>query len=1163
MRRKLLLLLLPLLVLPISVAWAQQGTVQGTVTDANTGESIPGVNVRLVETQRGAATNAQGQFSIERVSPGTYTLQATFVGYQTRQREIDVSAGETTTVNLQLQPGAVELEAVAVTALGFEEARDQQGAASSQVSGESISESAEMTISKALSAKASGLNVTSVGGSPGAAARITIRGNRTIQGNNQPLIVVDGVPVFNSTFGSGIAGVQQSNRLNDLNPSDIKSVDVLKGASAAALWGSKAQSGVIVIETKQGSYQSDLNVSFKTSYGTNDLNLLPDLQTRFGQGVGGVYQYDDISSWGDPIADREGGDDIMAMQRGQYFSPFGDIYNGVAVGQSTGNAYGPIPSAGYFDASGNQLDPVHGGKRSKKTYDQGERIFQNGYRLENNLSVSGGGQDGRYYMSVGHTQNDGIIPTNSSFDRTSIRLNADRQFTEKFSVSGSANYIRTNSERAQQGSNTSGILLPAFRTSPTFDHQSDYLVDYYPQGTGTDPGGPVIEDRQRVYMSAIGASKSPTFDNPYFVFNEIENGSLVSRLQGQVEANYSVLDWIELTGRTGIDTYTDRRRVYFPVNSATEGGDGTSTEQQIGEYRINADLIGRATRDLNPNVRLGGTLGMQFTHEEFDNVGGSIKNFSNPVEYRSLSNSEATNSSAFTGQSIQRTVGTFAKIDVDLYDQLFVELTGRVDQSSTFGPETDDSFFYPSANLAWQFHKLIGDNPILSFGKLRASAGIVGREPGPYNAFTYFSPHSTFDGYIGQTLAGSGYGGGFQQNAGLGNPEIQPEQTSEVEVGTDLRFFEDRVSLTANAYFARSEDVIFFASTAPSSGFAAQLQNAATLEDKGIELDLEVQWPSIGDFQWTTGARWSANENIVTDLQGTDEIGLAGFVGTTSSLVEGEEFGVLYGDTFREAPEGCQETTPTQICEPLTGVEQSTGFSVGNDDRVLDQNGFPMLAGAQGVVGNPNPDWRAGIDNTLSWKGLSLYTLFDFKVGGDVWNGTKGALYDYGTHGDTDWQTTFDPSEYSQTPVNYQGLTPSQLISNGLWPDYRENDDGTYTFRGQIKDFGAGPVLLDEYYYDGGPGGGFTGPTDQFIEDGSFVKLREVSLSYNWTGNVIDQVGLSSVRISATGSNLVTWTDYSGIDPETNLTGPSNGQGLDYFNNPNMRSYQFSIELNY
>lgn len=1133
MYRNVLSFLFALVLLPTSLAWAQQGAVEGQVTDAETEDPLPGVNVVLEGTQRGAATNADGQYRIDNVEPGTYTLSASFVGYDAYTEEVEVQAGATTEADIAMAPSAVELEEVAVTALGFETERDQLGAAQSSISGADVAEAPEVSVINSLSAKASGLNVTSASGDPGAGARITIRGAKSIQGDNQPLIVIDGSPVSNETFGSGVGGVQQQSRLNDLNPEDVASIEVLKGASAAALWGSRAQNGVIVIETKSGEFGERTNVSFKSSVTADVLNKTQNLQQSYGQGVGGLFLQGTSLSWGDRIAERAGGED--------------DVLNGpddpVAVGKQTGREYYQIPAG--------TLDDPHGGKNSRETYDHGRDFFETGTRLENSLSVNGGGESTRYYLSLGNTRQGGIIPENSNYQRTSIRVNAEHEVSSKLSVNASANYVRTNSDRVQQGSNVSGLLLGAYRTSPDFVHPEDYQVDFYPEGLE----GVAVEDVQRSYQAPLGAPtglySTPGYDNPFFTINQNLNTALVNRVQGKVEGSYDPLDWLNLTTRVGVDTYSDRRQVFFPIYNAS-APNGSMEEQELGEYRINADVIGQATRPLTDNIIGSATLGFSFSHQEFDNLGGSLNNFSNPIEVRSLGNAVASNVSAFTGQSVERTASVFGELEFDLYDQLFVTTSGRLDQASTFGPDADNTFFYPSVQVAWQFTDLLPESDALSFGKLRASAAQVGRQPNPYQAFTYFSPGDYFDGYTGTTLAASGYGGGFQRNNNLGNPIIEPEQTTEFEAGLDLRFLNDRLTFNGTYYFNRTEQGIFNVDVAPSTGFTSRTDNVAEIENQGVELDLSLDWLAEGSFQWSTDLRWWTNQNTVVSMAGVEEYGLAGFVGQTSSLVEGEEFGVIYGTRWRR-----------DDFEPITDGEE--GYTVGEDGLVLDELGFPMLAATEGVIGNPNPDWQAGISNTFQFEGLSLDVLFDIKHGGDVWNGTKGALFSFGTHGEQDWWTNIS-EEQANSLVNWAGCTVAQMAAGECaWGTSNavQNDDGSYNFRGYVEDFGDGEVLLDDPYFSAGPGGGFTGPAETFVEDGGFVRLREVTLAYNWRGGLVDRLGLSSLDVSLTGRNLLLFTDYTGIDPETNLTGPTNGQGLDYFNNPNTRSYQFTLRLNY
>ena len=1132
-------------------AFAQTATVRGTITDDD-GEPIPGANVRIENTTRGAATNLDGEYELS-VTPGPQVLIASFVGFVDETAEINPAAGETITVNFVLNAG-VELEGISVDALGFATNKDELGTSQSSVSGESIQRSGETSVLRALAAKAPGINVSASGGDPGSSTRIVIRGQNSIQGDNQPLVVIDGVPVYN-TSGGGTDGVQQASRLNDLNPEDIQSVEVLRSASAAALWGSRAQAGVIVITTKKGQQgaASRPTVSYSSRVSIDEINQEPPLQTSFGQGNNGLYQFTPTGgrSWGDRLDLRPGGNDEF------------DTDGAFAEGLVTGTRYYPI-------ADGTADDP-NGGKNDNTPYSAYNDIFENGVYLDNNLTISGGDADGRYFLSAGYLSQDGIIVENSNLQRASFRLNADRRLSNKLTVNGQAAYVRSTSDRIQQGSNLSGLLLGGLRNSVDFEI-ADYLVDYYPDGEN----GEVIRGRQRAYRNPLGAGTFSVYDNPLFTINRNLNESRVNRFQGLVSSDYNALDWLTLTGPVGADYYTDRTFIYFPVFSS-EANTGSQQEGNFTQFQLNGDLIAQATRELTDDIGGSLLLGFNINHRESDNVGSTLNTFTLPIfdigdeqPYRSLGNALAENVSGFTGQSVRRTLGYYGEASLDLYDQLFLNATGRFDQASTFGPEADDLFFYPSASVAWQFTELLGDsNNLLSFGKLRASYGEVGTEPGPYLAATYFFPQAVGDGYTAfDVLDGSAYGGAFARSTRLGSPIIAPERKREFEVGTDLRFLGDRASFSAVYYDNETDNAIFSVDVAPSRGFTVETRNAATLSNEGVELSLDVAWPELGDLSWNTYASWWTNTNTVVDLAGVQEFGLAGFTSLTSSLVEGEEFGVLYGNRWRRAPAGCDEVADNNTrtsCEPLTAQEVSDGFTVAPDNRVLNPDGFPVTANLQGIVGNPNPDWRASIGNALRFQNFSVNTLFDFSIGGDVWNGTKGALSFFGRAGYQDWWTTISEDE-ANTLTDWIGNTVADYCGDDNACDRGDivrNSDGSYTFRGFVEDFGAGPRIVNEYYYRAGPGSGFTGPSEPFIEDASFVRLREVTLSYDWRSSIIQRLGLSSVNFAVTGRNLWLATDYTGVDPETNLTGPSNGQGLDYFNNPASRSYQFSIRFTY
>lgn len=1110
-------------------AMSQNGSVTGIVTDAENGETLPGVNVVIVDLERGASTDANGQYEITGISPGTYTLRASFIGYREYTRKIEISSGETITHDISMSQEVLGLDEVVVSALGFESDRDESGISTSNIDGESISEAGEENLLNSLSGLASGVRVENSGGDPGAGSYILLRGQSTITGDTQPLFVIDGVPVLNSTLGQGVDGVVQQSRINDLNPEDIESIEVLKGASAAALWGSRAINGVVVVKTKAGTQTTGdkpINVSFKSSVKTSELNETVPLQTNFGQGFGGAYSYGSSSSWGDYIPDREGGEDLQATANGAY----SNLYNGYGLDEN-GNEYYVIPSAGATDKDGNNVLGPHGGKRSTQTHDHGDEVFQNGLTIENSLSLSGGSEEGTYYLSIGNVSQDGIIENNSTYDRTNVRLAADRQFGD-LNLSGSASYNKNTSDRIQQGSNLSGIFLGGLRTAPDFNNDV-YSIDYY------DAQGNLYPERHRSYRNPIGSAENPGYDNPFWTIENNENSSVVNRFIGKVEASYDPTDWFNLTGRVGLDKYDDRRYSFFPIYNATYTP-GQMTEETISEYQINTDIIARATHQLNEDFSGTALLGFNFNHREFDNVGATARNFTLGGEFRDLSNSAPDERFPFNGESTVRTAALYSELTLDAYDQLFLTLTGRAETASTFGEEVSSTFFYPSVSAAWQFTDLdaLSDSDFLSFGKLRASWGQVGRQPGPYLTITDYEPAEFFTGW-GPGLSAANYGGGYVRSTNQGNANLKPEEKTEIEAGLDLRFFNNRVRPSATVYFNETTDAIFSVDVAASTGFSGQTANAATLENKGIELELGIDWLSTNDFMWSTNFNWSTNENEVTDLQGTESIFLAGFAGTSSRAVEGEALGALWGVPYARDENGTLELT---------------------------NNGFPTVNATEGVLGDPNPDWTGGVTNTFNYKGVSLDLVIDIKHGGDIWNGTKGALYTFGTHEDVGQLTTVSAEE-AQNLVTYGGSTIAGVADSYAQGDYGgyavQNDDGSYTFRGRVHDFGGGEVALDESWYTD-LGGGFGPVSEEFIQDGGYVRLKQIKLGYNLSNDWLHSTtGLSSVDLSVTGNNLLLFTDYDGIDPATNLTGPSNGRGLDYFNNPNTRSFIFTLRVNY
>ena len=1130
--RRLLLLCLALLCGVLSAA-AQDRTITGRITDQASGQGIPGVTVLLKGTTTGTQTDPQGAFSLA-LPTGTETANARLVfssiGYGTVERLI----GSDTNITVALGTDTKQLGEVVVTALGLEAQNDKLGSAVSTVKGGALMQSGESSIITGLSGKTPGLLITRSSGDPGASANIQIRGANTILGNNQPLIVVDGIPISNSSIGnSGIVasnggsnenqidGVVQASRLNDINPNDIASVEVLKGAAAAALWGSRASNGVLVITTKRGQAGDKLNVSVRSSVGFDRINRTVPLQSAYGQGTGGIYNAGQPRSWGDKISSRSGGTDAFITD------PTAPGYQGFVTFEDG--------TRRYALANGTAANP-HGGKNSRDTFDHSDEIFRTGYTLDNQASISGGDLKGKFYLSLGNTHVAGIAKRNSDNDRSTVRFNGERQLSEKFRAGVNVTYARTVSNRVQQGSNLSGIFLGGLRTPADFNN-ANYV------GTYTDTEGNLYPDRQTSFRNPVGANQftdnagnvigNPGFDNPFWTIDRVKNQTRVNRVLGSTEMNYDILPWLTLLNRTGVDFYTDRRSEYFPLGAGANL-QGAITEEEISEGQFNNDAILRATRNLSENIGLSALAGFNLNSRRSSQVGSSSTSFVNPFSPPQVNNTPSNTRTPYNLLVVQRTAAAYAQVDLSFFDQLFLSGTGRSESASTFGSDAQSTFFYPAGTVAWQFTKLSGlaDNNFLSFGKARVAYGSVGIQPSPYLTRTYYVPADASQIVDGYTLGldAANYGGGYKRSLTLGNSKLQPERKTELEAGFDLRFLQDRITFSATVYSNENKNVILQIPIAATTGFQQVNDNAARIRNRGIELNLSADVIKTADFQVTLAPNFSKNRNEVLDLSGAESVSLTGFTGSTSRAIKGYQMGALWGTKWVRDDKG---------------------------KMLLDDNGFPQLSATEGVIGDPNPKWRGALGATVRYKGLSIYALVDHVNNVDVWNGTKGALYSYGTHADVGKETTVSADQARNLKL-YSGQTVFERYGNVNDPN------AAVTFRGDITNFGSGDVVRDETWYRTGLGNGFNGPSEQFVENVNYTRLREVTLSYNITSQGFrDFTHLRSVDFSVTGRNLVLWTKYSGVDPETNLTGVSNGRGLDYFNNPSTRSILFTVQLNY
>ena len=1051
-----------------------QGGISGVVLDEN-GGPLPGANVVIENTSTGVSTDFDGNFTINANSG--QVLVISYIGYTSEY--ITVGNQDSITISLQLDN---ELEEVVVTALGFAAVRDQQGSTSSVIATDDVIRSAEPTVVNALSGKASGVRITRSNGDPGAGSTIRIRGANTIDGSIQPLIIVDGVPMDNTTSYAGgnnitgsNGGVTQGSRLNDINPNDIESVQVLKGASAGALYGSKAANGVVVITTKKGS-RGEAKITFKSSYSFDEISERIEMQDTWGQGRSGVFGTNRAESWGDWIPGRSGSMDTYK-------------------------------SGAFFTAENGTVYKAIDDKNSTQTYvdENFDSVFGTGHALQNDLTISGGGDNSTYFFSLGHLDQDGMIK-NATYERTNARLNYEAKLNDKITLSSKMAYTFTKSNRIQQSSNVSGLMLGLLRTPPDFDGR-----DY--KGTYTSSGGTEYVNRGRSYRKPIGQSSNQSYTNPLWTVNEQTSLTKVNRITVTPQLTIKPTNWFSIITRGNVDVADDKRTYFFPVGDASSRANGQFQEDVLDIRNSSLDIIGKANFDLADNINLTATAGWSYNDRKYNRISGNITGFLvNSSKQTTALNTSSEASSFDNYRSFRRSNRGYGVLNLDVANELFLNVSGALESASTI----DGSFFYPAADVAWVVTESAIQSDAISFAKLRGSWGQVGVQPSAHKFETLAEGgfgYSTYSDPLDSNL----FGGGFRLDNNLGNPNLEPEIKTEWEIGADLRFLDDRMSLSFTYYDNIIEGILLDVTLSPSSGYATQYGNYGEMTNIGMEIDWGYDIIDEADFGLSTAINWSRNDNEVTDLYGTETINLSPGASVSSRAIVGYPLGTLYGTGSKTNPDGSLD---------------------------LNSNGFPQITSSPIVLGDPNPDWRAGVSMNMRYKKWRLNAVLEHSHGGEFSPRTLWVLNRFGTTAETANRLTLD-----QPLVNYRGNT----IAAGT------------TVRGNIKDFGGGPVLLDENWYRTGIGGGF-GDNQAYnfsIADATWTKLRDLSLSYIWDDSRIKSLGLSDVILTFTGRDLININEVDGIDPEINTKGVSVAQGVEYFTNPQTKGFLFSLTINY
>ena len=1050
-----------------------QRTVTGTVTD-DSGEPLIGATILVKGTSVGTVTEYDGTYSIE-VPSGNNTLLISYTGFEARELEL----GTTNAMDITLSQG-ITLGTAVITALGIEKEKKQLTYSVETKTGDDLVNARESNIVNALAGKFSGVQVTSSGGQAGSSSRIVIRGASSFLGNNQPLFVVDGVPVDNSqTFGGGQnssngTGAGDSplfyggttNRGVDLDPNSIESVSVLKGASATALYGTRAANGVILVTTKKGAKGVKPKISYGINIGASEVRL-PPLQDTYAQGLNSVYR------------------------------------SGLPTGTRGSTSWGPRMDTLTLDANG-EYDP--NGTLAPK-YDNAKDFFRTGRTLDHNFSISGGTDNSSYFFSYSRKDEEGII-RNNDFTRNNFLVNFTSSLSDKLKMSTSINYVRSDLTNSTEGNGRQSFAWTVFPAPVSYNLQGSGTDDYF-NSNGT----------QRLYRTSR--------NNPYFLVDNNGLESVVNRFIPNLSLDYQFNDWLTLSNRLGADIYTDNRD-YVEVNGTIGTFPTGRVYKDVNEYRqINNDLILTATHSIEHfdfDFLVGNQINDIYSERQFtQGVGLSVPEFENISNASSLTASE---------QVVQtRLVGVYAQANIGFDKWAYLTLTGRNDWTSTL-PTNQNSFFYPSVSGSFILTEAISglqSHPTWSFIKLRVGWAQVGNGAPAYaTQEDLYVQSSVGDGQRGTINSPFNGQNGFTVGNVVGNPDLKHELTSEIETGLEVQLFNGRLKFEGSYYNRLTEDQIFQAPVAASVGAVSRLVNAGSMRNKGFELLLEGTPLKIGGFEWSLGATFTKNENSVEELtEGVTNIRLGGFTSPGIYIVQDQGYGVIWGTRYQR---------------------DDQGRVLIDDDPTSFTYGLPSALDANlGVIGNTQPDWLANLRTGFSFSTdnfgtIGLSGILDIREGGDILNLDNFYMNFYGVTEASEQREGL----YTNPNDPSQGVTGDKIVfPNGVLSDGSANN---------IE------VPLNETYWRSN--WGFA--QEDWVEDGSYIRLREVTLSYDLPSSVVSNTPLHALGIRVTGRNLfLDAPNFSGSDPETSLYGNANGQGFYNFITPGSKSWNVAINVTF
>ena len=1096
-----------LAVVPAGAAAQEPVTVTGKVTSPS-GEALRDVNVTVVAFGVGGWTGADGTYRLSvpgaRAQGQQVKMNARLIGFRAATATITVTPGATVEQNFQLAADPLRLDVVVVTGAGTQERRERLATSTATVDSSTIARSNEQNVIQALAGKVPNVLTNQGSGDAGASTAIQIRGPKTF-GTSQPVIILDGVPISNATRGQAVlSGAPATNRAADINPDDIEAVDVLKGAASTSIYGASAGSaGALEYRTKRG-HAGPTTYNLRSTITFDDPVRTVPVQRKYGVGSLGVSSNCTT---------------VNCSISSNFFS------------------WGPAIAAGT------------------PTFDHGAEMFETGRTIDNALSVSGGNERTTFYLSVSELNQDGFIVGNQDrYERYTARLAGSHTLFENFTVNASVQVVQTKNTGSDRGNSVNGIGISALRQPPDFNAQQ-YL------------GGPSALHRSWRFPNPgpTAFTNNRGFDNPFYALTNDQLQGQTGRYLGNVNVNWKPLDWLAVNWTLGGDYNGDDRT--YAYGQASSGQSGGSIERwQFYDRVFDHTLTATGTHAFNSNFNGSLTVGQNLDETYFRQIDVFGQTWLAPTPYK-LSNT-TTRTLPSDVENRRRIEGYFAQANADLYDQIFLQARIRNDANSAFGVGHQHAW-YPGASIAWSFGKAIHlPEEYISYGKLRVAYGESGQQPPLYatqNVFTTASFADFNPGSLqGTTINGVG---GLYASGTVGNPDISPERVRELEAGVDLSLLRGRAALSVTRYDSKSKDVIFGVPLAPSTGFTNVNINAGSLSNKGWELTSDIQVLQRSDLSIQISGNWARNRNLVTSLGATQDE-LDGKVPMPTVANCGPEAKVArcvtgLGSSF------AGQTTNAQVGYPL-GVWRSTDFArcgrglttvsfagttydvgtacQGQPDGALylAPNGFPITDPTTRAIGNPWPDWTAGVSATANYKGFQLTAFLDHRQGGDVLNMTRSSMDQYGTHKDTELRG--DSVIFGQNMLCYN-QTCNVLNGPVVGPG-----KGTKVVLGEGWFSNAGMAT--------GNGQGATGgPITTRLEDGTFTRLREISLSYSFRGRWVNRIGgLRQLDAKISARNLKLWSHYSGYDPEVNLGGAQNAnRGIDWFNAPLAHSWVMQL----